>query len=175
VRVGVTMEVGAARRVCRREIPPRMIFVRRDQLVKFHAENARLGGRDEESGREINRIGYFGSERWLTDGPLCGSAKERAGGGTVARDAKRYGWLLKLDVEKYFDSIPQEILLRQVTGRWRDPRVVRDGAINRSCPEGVMMWVLLGRPKNKGCSALRVHSLALGWGSEVFQRREGEW
>lgn len=37
---------------------------------------------------------------------------------------RRHRWFLKLDVAKYFDSIPHEHLLAEVGARFRDPRVV---------------------------------------------------
>jgi hypothetical protein len=65
-------------------------------------------------------------ERWLIDDTYAcrrGRGREMALG-RAEHYARRHGWFLKLDVEKYFDSIPHVALLAEVARRFRDRRVV---------------------------------------------------
>jgi hypothetical protein len=65
-------------------------------------------------------------ERWLIDDTYaCRRGKGReAALRRAAHYAARHGWFLKLDVRKYFDSIPHDVLLAGIGRRWRDRRVV---------------------------------------------------
>lgn len=65
-------------------------------------------------------------ERWLVDESFAcrrGRGREAALGWAEAR-ARRHRWFLKLDVAKYFDSVPHEGLLCEIARRFRDRRVV---------------------------------------------------
>ena len=65
-------------------------------------------------------------ERWLIDDSYaCRRGKGREAALRRAEHyAARHGWFLKLDVAKYFDSIPHAVLLAQIGRRFRDTRVV---------------------------------------------------
>jgi hypothetical protein len=65
-------------------------------------------------------------ERWLVaDTFACRKGKGREAALRRAEcHAARHGWFLKLDVAKYFDSVPHAPLLAEVTRRFRDRRVV---------------------------------------------------
>lgn len=65
-------------------------------------------------------------ERWSTaDNYACRRGKGREAALRRAEHfARRHGWFLKLDVRKYFDSIPHATLLAHLAPRWRDRRVV---------------------------------------------------
>ncbi|MFM8618648.1 MAG: RNA-directed DNA polymerase [Opitutaceae bacterium] len=65
-------------------------------------------------------------ERWLIDDTFaCRRGRGReAALRRAERFARRHRWFLKLDVRKYFDSIPHDILLAEITRRFRDRRVV---------------------------------------------------
>ncbi len=65
-------------------------------------------------------------ERWLIDDSYaCRRGRGReAALRRAEQQARRHGWFLKLDVAKYFDSIPHAVLLAEVARRWRDGRVV---------------------------------------------------
>jgi hypothetical protein len=65
-------------------------------------------------------------ERWLVaDTFACRRGKGREAALRRAEHyAARHGWFLKLDVAKYFDSIPHAVLLAEIARRWRDRRVV---------------------------------------------------
>lgn len=66
-------------------------------------------------------------ERWLIDDSF---ACRRGKGREVAlrraeRFARRHAWFLKLDVRKYFDSIPHAVLRAEIRRCFRDERVVQ--------------------------------------------------
>jgi len=65
-------------------------------------------------------------ERWhIADTYACRRGRGREAALRRAEHyASRHGWFLKLDVEKYFDSIPHPPLLADVARRFRDRRVV---------------------------------------------------
>jgi RNA-directed DNA polymerase len=65
-------------------------------------------------------------ERWhIADTYACRRDRGREAARRRAEHfAARHGWFLKLDVEKYFDSIPHATLLADVARRFRDARVV---------------------------------------------------
>lgn len=65
-------------------------------------------------------------DRWLiADTYACRRGKGRVAGLRRAEHyTRRHRWFLKLDVAKYFDSIPHDRLLAAVARRWRDARVV---------------------------------------------------
>lgn len=65
-------------------------------------------------------------ERWLIDDTYaCRRGKGReAALRRAEHHARRHRWFLKLDVAKYFDSIPQAVLLAEIGRRFRDRRVV---------------------------------------------------
>ena len=65
-------------------------------------------------------------ERWhIADTYACRRGKGREAAVRRAEHfAVRHGWFLKLDVEKYFDSIPHDVLLAGLARRFRDARVV---------------------------------------------------
>ena len=65
-------------------------------------------------------------ERWLIEDTFaCRRGKGReAALRRAEHHAARHGWFLKLDVAKYFDSIPHAVLLGEIARRWRDRRVV---------------------------------------------------
>ena len=65
-------------------------------------------------------------ERWLIDDSYaCRRGKGREAALRRAEHyAARHEWFLKLDVAKYFDSIPHAVLLAAVERRFRDRRVV---------------------------------------------------
>lgn len=65
-------------------------------------------------------------ERWsIDDSFACRRGKGREAALHRAEHyARRHPWFLKLDIAKYFDSIPHEILLREIERRFRDRRVV---------------------------------------------------
>jgi len=65
-------------------------------------------------------------ERWAVgDSFACRKGKGREKALRRAEQfAARHEWFLKLDVEKYFDSIPHAVLLAEIRRRWRDARVV---------------------------------------------------
>jgi RNA-directed DNA polymerase len=65
-------------------------------------------------------------ERWLiADSYACRRGKGREAAVQRAEQfARRHRWFLKLDVRKYFDSIPHAVLLAEVGRRFRDRRVV---------------------------------------------------
>jgi len=64
-------------------------------------------------------------ERWLIDDTFaCRRGKGREGALRRAEHfARKHAWFLKLDVAKYFDSIPHEPLLTEIARRFRDARV----------------------------------------------------
>jgi len=65
-------------------------------------------------------------ERWLIDG--CYACRRGKGRELALRRAehfaRRHPWALKLDVRKYFDSIPHDRLMGEMERRFRDQRVV---------------------------------------------------
>ena len=65
-------------------------------------------------------------ERWLIDD--CYACRRGKGREAALRRAEgyagRHGWFLKLDVAKYFDSIPHAVLLGEIGRRFRDARMV---------------------------------------------------
>lgn len=65
-------------------------------------------------------------ERWLVaDTFACRKSKGReAALRRAEHHAARHGWFLKLDVAKYFDSIPHATLLAEVARRFRNARVI---------------------------------------------------
>ncbi len=65
-------------------------------------------------------------ERWLiADSYACRRGKGREAALRRAEQfARCHRWFLKLDVRKYFDSIPHAVLLAEVARRFRDRRVV---------------------------------------------------
>jgi hypothetical protein len=65
-------------------------------------------------------------ERWLiADTFACRKGKGReAALRRAEQHAARHGWFLKLDVAKYFDSIPHDPLMAALDRRFRDARVV---------------------------------------------------
>ncbi len=65
-------------------------------------------------------------ERWhIADTYACRRGKGREAAVRRAEHyARRYGWFLKVDVEKYFDSIPHAVLLAEIARRFGDARVV---------------------------------------------------
>lgn len=65
-------------------------------------------------------------ERWLTaDTFACRRGKGREAALKRAEHyAERHEWFLKLDVRKYFDSIPHAALLALIGRRFRDARIV---------------------------------------------------
>jgi len=65
-------------------------------------------------------------ERWLIDDTYaCRRGKGREAALRRAEHyAGRQAWFLKLDVRKYFDSIPHATLLAEIARRFRDRRVV---------------------------------------------------
>ena len=65
-------------------------------------------------------------ERWLIDDTYaCRRGKGREAALRRAEHyAGRHAWFLKLDVRKYFDSVPHSVLLAEVARRFRDRRVV---------------------------------------------------
>ncbi len=65
-------------------------------------------------------------ERWLIDDTYaCRRGKGREAALRRAEHyAARHGWFLKLDVAKYFDSIPHAVLLGEIARRFRDRRVM---------------------------------------------------
>ena len=65
-------------------------------------------------------------ERWLIEDTFaCRRGKGReAALRRAEHHAARHGWFLKLDVAKYFDSIPHAVLLGEIARRWRDRGVV---------------------------------------------------
>lgn len=65
-------------------------------------------------------------ERWLIEDTFaCRRGKGReAALRRAEHHTARHGWFLKLDVAKYFDSIPHAVLLGEIARRWRDRRVV---------------------------------------------------
>jgi hypothetical protein len=65
-------------------------------------------------------------ERWhIADTYACRRGRGREAALRRAEHyAARHGWFLKLDVERYFDSIPHATLLADVARRFRDARVV---------------------------------------------------
>jgi retron-type reverse transcriptase len=65
-------------------------------------------------------------ERWaMPDSYACRRGKGREAALRRAEAlAGRQAWFLKLDVEKYFDSIPHATLLAEIARRFRDRRVV---------------------------------------------------
>lgn len=86
-------------------------------------------------------------ERWLiADSYACRKGKGREAALRRAQDyARRYGWFLKLDVRKYFDSVPHEPLLERLGRRFKDgrllglfARILRSfrGALGRGLPIG---------------------------------------
>lgn len=86
-------------------------------------------------------------ERWLiADTYACRKGKGRiAALGRARRFAGRYGWFLKLDVRKYFDSVPHDVLLARLGRKFKDARllallgrIVRSfrAAIGRGLPIG---------------------------------------
>jgi RNA-directed DNA polymerase len=64
-------------------------------------------------------------ERWsIFDSYACRRGKGREAALHRAElYARRYDWFLKLDVSKYFDSIPHQILLQEIERRFCDKRV----------------------------------------------------
>lgn len=64
-------------------------------------------------------------ERWLiADTYACRRGKGReAALRRAEHHARRHRWFLKLDVAKYFDSIPHAVLLAEIGRRFRDRRV----------------------------------------------------
>ncbi len=64
-------------------------------------------------------------DRWLMDDTYA--CRRGLGREAALRRAEhfawRYKWFLKLDVQKYFDSIPHDVLLAEIKRRWRDRRV----------------------------------------------------
>lgn len=64
-------------------------------------------------------------ERWLIDDTYaCRQGKGREAALRRAESfAGRHGWFLKLDIAKYFDSIPHGRLLAEIVRRFRDRRV----------------------------------------------------
>ena len=65
-------------------------------------------------------------DRWLIDDTFaCRRGKGREAALRRAEHySGRHGWFLKMDVQKYFDSIPHATLLEAVGRRFRDSRVV---------------------------------------------------
>jgi hypothetical protein len=65
-------------------------------------------------------------ERWLiADTFACRPGKGRDAALARARQfAGRFGYFLKLDVRKYFDSVPQDRLLDLLRQRFKDPRLL---------------------------------------------------
>jgi RNA-directed DNA polymerase len=65
-------------------------------------------------------------ERWLIpDTYACRRGRGREAALRRAEQfARRHAWFLKLDVRKYFDSIPHGPLLAEISRRFRDARVV---------------------------------------------------
>lgn len=65
-------------------------------------------------------------ERWLIhDSYACRKGKGRIAALLRAREyAGGFGWYLKMDVRKYFDSVPHETLLRLLARRFRDDRLL---------------------------------------------------
>lgn len=60
------------------------------------------------------------------DSYACRKGKGQVAAGERARDfARRYPWFLKMDVRKYFDSIPHERMLELLARLFKDPGVLR--------------------------------------------------
>jgi len=89
-------------------------------------------------------------ERWLiADTYACRTGKGRIAALLRARQfAARFGWFLKLDIRKYFDSVPHTGLLARLARRFKDRRllallgrIVRAfrGSVGRGIPIGSLM------------------------------------
>jgi RNA-directed DNA polymerase len=87
-------------------------------------------------------------DRWLIfDSYACRKGKGRLAALERATGfAKAHGWFLKLDIRKYFESIPHENLLRELRLKFKDPplltllqRLIMTNASGRGLPIGSLL------------------------------------